>query len=311
MRHPYFLVGAERSGTTLLRLMLSHHPDIGWLQEFEYAVDRVGDNGEWPDLSVYLDWLSTHRIFLARRFAVDEGLDYPGLVRSFVSQHQESCGKPVVGATVHRHFDRLLHVWPEARFIHIVRDPRDVARSNIRMGWTGNTYTGVQRWVEAERLWDDVAARVGPDRFVEVTQEDLIREPEKELTRLCEFLGVDYDPLMLSYPCDTTYDAPDSNLVEQWRRKASEEDIQLVEARVGDLLTQRGYSPSGLPPLSITPEMIRRLQRQDRWACRQHRLRRYGLGLWVANAVSKRLGPRTWQRRVRLKMNEIDWAHLK
>lgn len=48
---PVFLVGAERSGKTLLRLMLEHHPDISWLNEFEYSVDLVSDQGEYPSLS--------------------------------------------------------------------------------------------------------------------------------------------------------------------------------------------------------------------------------------------------------------------
>jgi|GEM_PF-5624238 len=47
---PIFLVGSERSGTTVLRLMLAHHPQIAWCQEFEYAVDRVSDDGNFPNL---------------------------------------------------------------------------------------------------------------------------------------------------------------------------------------------------------------------------------------------------------------------
>lgn len=45
---PVFLVGAERSGTTVLRLMLDHHPQIAFNNEFEYAVDLVSDEGKWP-----------------------------------------------------------------------------------------------------------------------------------------------------------------------------------------------------------------------------------------------------------------------
>jgi hypothetical protein len=69
---------------------------------------------------------------------------------------------------VHRHYDRLLRLWPEARFIHLVRDPRDVASSCIGMGWAGNVWTGVTRWIEAERLWDEVRgdlAPTGPSSF--------------------------------------------------------------------------------------------------------------------------------------------------
>ncbi|MEP0844220.1 MAG: sulfotransferase, partial [Phycisphaerae bacterium] len=61
-KDPVFLVGAERSGTTLARLMLDHHPRIAWLNEFEYAVDLIGPQG-WPDVNAYCDYLETNRIF--------------------------------------------------------------------------------------------------------------------------------------------------------------------------------------------------------------------------------------------------------
>ncbi|MGB3558270.1 MAG: sulfotransferase, partial [Geitlerinemataceae cyanobacterium] len=50
---PILLVGAERSGTTMLRLMLSHHPEIAWCNEFEYSVDLISDTQEFPKLDRY------------------------------------------------------------------------------------------------------------------------------------------------------------------------------------------------------------------------------------------------------------------
>jgi hypothetical protein len=308
---PLFLVGAERSGTTVLRLMLDHHPRIAWLQEFEYAVDYVGNNGRWPDVRQYSEWLSTHRIFRARGFEVDPELDYPDLVRSFLLQHQRCARKPIIGATVHRHFDRLLHIWPDARFIHIVRDPRDVARSNVAMGWAGNVYTGVNRWLEAERLWEGMRGGLPPERFMEVMQENLIREPEQWLDQICCFIGVDYESRMLAYPQDTTYDPPDPNLIGQWRRKASEHEIRLVEMRVGELLSRRGYEPSGLPPLQIGIVEWVQLRIHDRLARIHFRRRRYGWSLWAADILSRRLPLKAWRRDVRLRRNEVDTLHLK
>ena len=46
IHEPFFLVGSERSGTTLLRLMLDHHTQLSWCNEFEYAVDLVSDKGD-------------------------------------------------------------------------------------------------------------------------------------------------------------------------------------------------------------------------------------------------------------------------
>ena len=81
--NPYFLIGAERSGTTLLRLMLDGHPLISWTHEFEYAVDQVISPNSWPDMSSYIDWLATDRIFLSTGFCIDRSLDYPSLIKSF------------------------------------------------------------------------------------------------------------------------------------------------------------------------------------------------------------------------------------
>lgn len=52
---PLFLIGAERSGTTLCRLMPDHHPAICWLGEFDYAIERVGDDGAVPSIGVVPD----------------------------------------------------------------------------------------------------------------------------------------------------------------------------------------------------------------------------------------------------------------
>jgi len=171
---PIFLVGAERSGTTVLRLMLDNHPQIAWCYEFEYAVDKVSDEGNFPSLEDYYKWLETHRIFQDTGFTIDRSLSYLQLCHSFLVQKREQVGKKLVGATVHHHFDRLLSIFPDARFIHLIRDGRDVARSCIGMGWAGNVYTGVERWIEAESLWDKLSQSIPPERQIEVTYETLI-----------------------------------------------------------------------------------------------------------------------------------------
>jgi Sulfotransferase family len=311
LESPTFLVGAERSGTTLLRLMLSHHPQIAWCNEFEYAIDQVGPAGQFPALEDYLEWLKIHRIFQATGFEASTGLSYGDLIKSFLVQKQVQEDKPIVGATVHRHFDRLLKIWPQARFIHLIRDPRDVARSCIGMGWAGNVWTGSERWVEAEECWDMLKQRLSDDRYVEITYEDLISNPETVLTKLAHFLGTDYDPAMLQYSQDTTYEQPDSRFLNQWRRKLSDREIQLIESRVGALLVERGYTASGLPAIQLSNREIQSLKLQDWWTRANFRLQRYGAPLFVLNYVTSRLPVRTWHNTVQLKINEIDSKHIK
>ncbi len=308
---PTFLVGCERSGTTLLRLMLDHHPQLCWRGEFEYAVKMVNSSGGWPSVKDYTRWLKTHRIFLASGFDLDLQLDYPNLVRSFLEQARCRSSKPLVGATVHRYFDRLLHIWPNARFIHLYRDPRDVSRSWIQMGWGGTVRPGALCWAKTEQLWDRLRSSLAGDRFIDVQYERLIENPEETLTLLCEFLGVNYHKAMLSYPEKTTYGPPDISLVEQWRRKLAARDIQLVEALCGEMLPDRGYERSGLPRLAVSRARLLVLGLKDRWAGIEFKIRRFGLALALQDAIARRIGPRSWNERIKLRINRIQTSYLK
>lgn len=308
---PLFLVGAERSGTTVLRLMLKHHPKIAWCNEFEYTVDLMSDEGKCPDLSQYYEWLETHRIFQATGFEIDRSLSYPELVNSFLVQKRDAEAKKIIGATVHRHFDRVLHIWPDARFIHIIRDGRDVARSCIGMGWAGNVWFGVNRWREAEQLWNQVGRIVPENRRFELTYEELIAEPVSTLTRVCEFIGVPYDEEMLSYTKNSNYTFPDPKYIAQWKRKLSERDVQLIEKKIGNLLVERGYNLSGLPPITVTPTMERTLKLQNWWGKLQGRVKRLGWPLVIEDFAARKFGSKQWQKKTQLRINAIIKSKLK
>lgn len=303
-----FLVGAERSGTTLLRLMLDGHPELAFRYEFELAVDLVGDDGTWPELETYYEFLRTFR-WVDPPPDIDRSLAYPALVRSILEQKRRADGKPRVGAVVHRHYGRLLHLWPEARFVHIVRDPRDVARSCLGMGWAGNVWTGVEQWVEAERLWERVRADLPRHRRLEIRYEDLVLDVRATLRRICAFIGIDGGEsaidAMLDYPSRSIYRAPDRSLVEQWRRKLSTRQIQLVEERTHGMLVPRGYLPSGLPPIHLTSLERGLLRAHCRARRAQWAAHTYGTGLWLEGVLSRRVGPKRWRESVMRRENAI------
>ena len=308
---PFFLVGAERSGTTLCRLMLDHHPQVSWCFEFEYAVDFMSEVGGFPDLNWYYEVLSTHRIFQAADFDIDTSFTYTELVNSFLIQWLTRSGKPVVGATVHRHYDRLLKIWPNAKFLHIVRDPRDVASSCIGMGWSGNVWYGADRWLEAEELWNQVSGLIPVKNKIEFHYEDLILKPEATLTKICNFIGVSYDQRMLNYPEDTTYSSPNPNLVNRWPQKLSNKEIQLIEAKVSNLLKERGYELSGTPIRA--PQVIERLglSWQDRWYRVNHRIESLGFILFVSEFLARKLNFEELHKQQILKINEIVQSQVK
>lgn len=308
---PTFLVGALRSGTTLLRLMLDHHPAICWFGEFDYAVEFADRAGTPVSVSQYVACLETHRTFRSSAFTIDPTLDVKALLRSFVEQARQRSRKPIVGATVHRHYRRLLEIWPDARFIHIVRDPRDVADSWVRMGWAASPWSGASGWLTAEDEWDRVAVRLTPERRLEVRYEDLIAACTETLSRVCEIVGTTFHPAMLEYARDSTYDLPNPSLLGQWRSRLSERQIRLVETRVGRRLADRGYSPSGLPPLSpsrtarmLDPMRLMVLRNGRGW-------KRYGPRLLLTEKISRWMHLRERWRCARLAMNEIDRSFVK
>jgi len=307
---PFFLVGSERSGTTLLRLMLAHHKDIECAPEFEFLVESMPAGIGWPELEAYYRWLETNRIFLPHALSIDRSLDYPGLMKSFVAQYCRRSGKPIHGATCHKHFDRLLRIWPEARLVHLVRDGRDVARSCIGMGWAGNVWHGAERWIEAEELWRGLVPRIDPARRLDVSYEALIREPEAELRRLCAFLGTDFDPGMLEYWRDSSYERPDPKLIGQWRRKLSREELALLEARIGGMLRERGYEESGVPAARVGSWRRLRLGLEDRLGRFRFRRERYGLGHILSSRLARLLRLEGWQRSLLVERNAIDNRHL-
>ncbi|MFN3168333.1 MAG: sulfotransferase family protein [Phycisphaeraceae bacterium] len=300
---PVFLVGSERSGTTLLRLMLDRHPQVTWCKEFEFVVDPLRE-GKTPTIQQYAEYLQTSRIFQDAGFQLRTDLDYAGACRDFLEQRKQSDNKPFVGATVHRHFASLLKVWPDARFIYLKRDGRDVARSCIGMGWDGNVWTASKRWADSVRSWHALRGQLDPSRYIETSYETLISDARGELTRLFDFIGPGFHEDVWDYHEGTTYSEPDPSLIAQWKRKLSPYQLGLVEARIAPLLEMQGYELSGHPPVKITPTRELRLKLQDRWARLMYRWRNYGVLLSVGESLTKRTGPKPLHKRILKNIHE-------
>jgi len=308
---PVFLVGSERSGTTLLRLMLNFHPQVTWLNEFEYAVSMMSAAGDYPDLQDYYSWLDTHRIFRMSKMTIDRSLSYPELVNNFLQQRMDTFNKPIIGATVHHHYDQLLKIWPDAKFIHVVRDPRAVSRSCVVQGWAGNVWVGLDRWIEAESIWDRLSPKLATENKLELYYQDIVGKNLAVLDQVCRFIGVEYSEKMLDYVHTTDYKLPDPKLIDNWQRKLTKQQIQLVEARVGDKMVERGFAHSEHAPLELSALDKLYLKVQSRAAGIVFRVKRYGVGLVLGDFVTRRIGSRKLNRGFKLKMNQIQISQLK
>ena len=306
-----FLVGSERSGTTLLRLLLDHHPRIAFNGESEYVVTQISVDGAFPEIERYREWLRNDRIFQGSRFSIDEGLDFVALVNDFLNQKRARDNKEIVGATVHYQFRKLGRIWPRAKYIYLYRDGRDVANSVMRMGWAGNVYVAADWWLEAEREWDELRAALGHDDWIEVRFEDLVASTRPQLERICSFLGVAYSERMFDYARTSSYRAPDVGLNYRWKTGMRKADVQRLEAKLGGRLSGRGYELSGYPRIPVPALTRKYLYLQSRLSAFLFRLGRYGIALTFQETLSRRLGWNQAHVKAISRINQIVNANLK
>jgi hypothetical protein len=210
------IVGAPRSGTTLLRFMLDSHPDLAippetgfltlkpklwWrgdkLREkfFQSLISYPLPTPAWPDFEIPEDafWEALMEL---NPFTIAHGY------RAFYRLYAARFGKPRWGDKTPHYclgLKKIRRVLPEARFIHIIRDGRDAALSLRKMwfspGWEIETQAAYWRdFVLAARQ-----AGLGRPDYVEVRYEDLILKTEETLARICAHVCLSYDRAMLSY----------------------------------------------------------------------------------------------------------------
>ncbi|MDG1142474.1 MAG: sulfotransferase [Hellea sp.] len=304
-----FLCGALRSGSTLTHLMLDSHPMLKNPGEFDFLFDQLTDNGRFPEVAAYREWLSTHRIFQSKNLSVDETLPFFELIKSFIKQLTEP-GKVLV-LNVHRGFNRIPYLFPDAGYIHLIRDPRDVARSSIGMGWAGNVYYGVEHWIETERSWKSLVSRIKPEEYIEMRFEDLILSSVEELRKVCDFLKIHYSEEMFNYVDGSTYSKPNSELVSQWKRKLSTREIQYVEEKSHRLMTELDYRLYDNSIITLGFIERKWLWINNKIFIWKFSIKRYGLVLEGSRVLSQFLGLATLNKRIRLEINKIDEQYLK
>jgi hypothetical protein len=303
-----FLCAAARSGTTLLRIMLNGNPALKKVWEMDWLFD-YDDPADPRD---YIRRITLDRVFQGAGLAIKPGLTTTELVRDLVAQTLEP-GKVTV-INVHRRFENILDVYPDARFIHLIRDPRDVARSVVAMGWAGNAYYGVEHWICAERSFGAVEGRLGGgahERVHTLHFRDLILDAERALAAICVFLGVPYTDNMLRNLESSTYAAPDPRLVDQWKTKASPEEVALVEARAADLMRARGYALPAEAPAPPGRLKRWRLALDHKIGRLRFAVQRYGVILPSLEVLGRRLQLRPLEERARRKIDMIDARYLK
>lgn len=201
-RRLFFVVGAARSGTTLVQAMLSCHPAMVVPPEtnfFDHDYRRAANHARWL------------RGYLASQPFLDQQLDPAPLAAcadrrclflAILRAHAERTGRPHPGEKTPQHYKHVPEIaamFPDARFIHVVRDGRDVVASRVDAAFArGSHLAHARSWRRAADVHLACLRAMPPHRYTELRYEQLVIDPEPELRRLCDFLGEPFDPAMLS-----------------------------------------------------------------------------------------------------------------
>ncbi len=218
-----FIIGTGRCGTTLLAQMLNAHPRICVPHELQILFEEQTGNGPrlWEafERGDHLRWTARdfatairrwcpyrlHRWFPTTRFLRRQAypITDPGrLVTDLYAAIARRAGKDVFLEQTPWYGQRLdivERLVPEARYVHMVRDGRDVAVSFARTPWWHRDIgRNLVRWHDEVRGIERTAAELGlGGRLLTVRYEDVVREPEQALRRVCGFLDVPFAPAML------------------------------------------------------------------------------------------------------------------
>lgn len=272
-------VGSGRSGTTLFRNVFDSHPQLAVTHEahFVAAMARRRSRYEKPegfDVDAFVRDLYANPNFLRQGIpeeAVRADLaatppgSYAGAVRAVFALHAAAQGKPLYGDKTPgyvSHLALLGRLFPEARFVHIIRDGRDVALAYLdRSEWGPSTVAEAAiNWRDRVSRGRKAGADLGQARYRETRYEDMIDDPEDTTLGLCDFLGLEYDEAMLRYHergsefiGSTKHPAAFAGLarpitkgMRDWRREMAPDDVALFETVAGDLLESLGYDLTGI-----------------------------------------------------------------
>jgi len=285
---PFLVYGPLRAGTTMLRLMLNNHPLLANVGEFDYLFSSVAFGPDGPVVD-------THRIrhsfgFQKLGLTLDESLSGLAIIEDLMRQIAAR-KDGVHSINVHHPIDHALRVFPQPRIVKLQRDPRDVARSSVQIGFSGTTYHGVSQWIETEQAWDRAKATLAPDRYIELRFEDLVADPESVLARVCAFMGVPYDPAMLHYAEQSTYERPDASIALKWKTRMPPREAALITSRAPALIASRGYDvPADVKPASALERM--RLDWRNRTVKWRVQIGHYGLTTFLMERIARRFGLR-------------------
>lgn len=302
----FFIVGTGRCGSTLLQAMLARHPRLSIPQEthfFGRMDPRVivgGDLDSPIRVRRYVRRVMAHHRW--HEFGISES-ELTGAIEGgakdtrglFLWLVRRLTGEEAtrIGEKTPRHASRvgrISELFPEAKFIHIHRDPRDVVLSMKDRAWSVSLYHSAKRCRDVYDTVSRRASELGDEWVMALGYEDLVRDPEMELRRVCAFLGETFDEAMLEHERggdglftdreeawkSRTRRPIDSSRIGRYLDGLTMHELRVVEHVVGEHLERLGYERSGAGQLGAVG--LARL-----WVSRA-----VGFVRWFAREVSRK-----------------------
>lgn len=302
---PIIVVGCARSGTTLLQVMLHSHPRIAVPPENRFVMDVYRNRKEFGDLRTKdgRAALASHIVDHPKRSRFkDFGLGKEAIRKRIIK------GPPTVGSGIgavlrayserfdkyrfgdkrpkyYQDVDALRALFPDAQFIHLIRDGRDCVASLKRMRWwQWGVPAAIAMWGEAMDYGDRHKARLPADTWHELYYEKMVRDPEGEMRRLCTFLGEDFDEAMVNQQETAAVAVPErkdhhvriqqqvnDDRVGAGRAELDPDELALFEWVNGDRLRARGYDAPDKPtePPADMLKAFKKLAAKRRWEHRK------------------------------------------
>jgi hypothetical protein len=242
------------SETWYLIALLEEFPFDRPLRENEIgaAISMMTNHYTWPDMGL-------GAAEFRDRVANLSGVRLRDLVEMVYRWHMEVEGKSRWGDKTPAYIEivpALAAMFGDARFIHLIRDGRDVAKSFQRQGWHGPWMHGYAReWLRAVELDQKLGKTQLNGRILRVRYEDLVLHPQATLRGICAFIGEEFEDQMLLWRGKIDEAIPDrekrahsslvrdmtSSDVSRWKREMSSREIFVAEALMGTQLSHFGY----------------------------------------------------------------------
>jgi Sulfotransferase family len=276
MHGPVFVAGLERTGTSLMYALLASHPRIAMTRRtnlWTHFYDQYGDLGDDANLERCLDTMMRYRRIvklrpdrerICREFQAGDRT-YGRLFALVCQQHADRLGKPRWGdksLNTERYARPIFRAYPDARILHMIRDPRDRYASSLTR-WQrrrGGIGAGTAEWLASARL-ALANARDHPDAYRAIRYETVVAAPELTMRDVCDFIGEAFAPEMLSMQGAPEFSGRGSNSsygertpgaitttsVGRFRDVLSPRQVAFVQTAARDLMEQFGYGPDPVP----------------------------------------------------------------